>query len=138
MPAAGTKPKPEGQAVNRTKPSFEWIEIPDIPFTGAPKLPAKRSNGEPRHPYTKRWWNAISRMPHCVLWDKEDWELAFETAELKDAFNYGGLSYAPEMRIREKLMGTTWDSKRDLRIKLVPVSEAATLAVAKIDDYRAL
>ncbi len=138
MPAVGTKPKPEGQAVHRNKPVIDWIEVPDVPFTGGPRLPYKRANGQTWHPFTRRWWGVVSKMPHCVLWGEEDWELALETAEIKDAFNNGGLSYAAEIRLREKLMGTTLDSKRDLRIKLVPVSPAVALAVARIDDYRAL
>ena len=80
MPVPGRKAKPEGQARNRNKPTHDWTEVPDVPFKGAPKLPAKMPNGLPWPTWTKRWWRVVSSMPHCALWSDADWEFAFDTA----------------------------------------------------------
>ena len=84
MPVAGRKPKPEGQAVNRHKPTHDWIEVVDVPFQGGPKLP---KDGRTWPTWTKRWWGVVSTMPHCVLWTDSDWEFALDTAVLKAKFH---------------------------------------------------
>ena len=33
MPVSGRKPKPQGQAVTRHPQSYEWTEVPNVPFT---------------------------------------------------------------------------------------------------------
>jgi hypothetical protein len=37
----GRKPKPAGQIRHRMQPTHEWTEIPNVPFEGGPKLPAR-------------------------------------------------------------------------------------------------
>lgn len=91
---------------------------------------------------TKRWWKALSRMPHCVLWDETDWQAAVDTALLVAAFHNGTLKHAPEIRVRERLMGTTADARRDLRIRYVDpqtgdeTPAAETASVTAMEDYR--
>jgi hypothetical protein len=137
MGVAGRKPKPPGQAVNRNKPTHDWTEIPRIPFEGGPDLP------EGDWPTaTQRWWRSASRMPHCVLWDEQDWLFAVDTARLHAEFWMGNVRVATELRNREKVLGTTMDFRRDLRIRYVdpPEGEDAAPAapVTKLDDYRDL
>jgi hypothetical protein len=232
MPVTGRKPKPEGQKRNRVRPTYDWVEVPDEPFTGAPPLP--RTPGKPRgegkapapaRPLgqaglslwtatwkasrrvidadslqvlceqmdervalrlrvlrnndwrdraalrmidgqvmaglanldldghqanrpaqwpaeTKRWWKAVSTMPHCALWAEADWQFAFDTAVIASAFHAGDLRLAGELRAREKVLGTTADARRDLRIRYVSSdatdaeSDADRASVTAMADYR--
>ncbi len=53
MPVAGRKPKPQGQARNRSQPTHEWTEVEDVPFEGGPELPDLRTNGRLWPPRTR-------------------------------------------------------------------------------------
>lgn len=76
-------------------------------------------------------------MPHCCLWDEADWQFAFDTALLAAAFHRGELRRATELRQRERIMGTTVDARRDLRIRYVdPKAIELPESVRAIDDYR--
>lgn len=150
MSLAGRKPKPKGQARHRNPPTHDWTEVVHEPFTGKPPvaLPATRSvqtsSGLAEvklHNQTKAWWRRISRMPHCRLWAESDWEFALETALVADALFYGRTSAATELRQRERLMGTTVDARRDLRIRYVkPKEEVADgdAEVTRLDAFRDL
>lgn len=141
MAIPGTKPKAAGQARNRAKPTHDWTEVENVPFVGGPRLPAKMSNGLPWPAWTKRWWGVVSTMPHCRLWSASDWEFALDTAVLKAVFHMqGAAAMATEIRNREKVLGTTADYRRDLRIRYVDAdTEAPSDAnVTHLDDFRAL
>lgn len=145
MAVRGTKPKPEGQKRNRVQSPIDWAVVPNTPFTGGPKLP-RREQGWPAA--TVRWWKAVSSMPHCRLWSESDWAFALDTAQVAAAFHSGDVRAAAELRLRDKVLGTTLDARRDLRIRYVdpgaPAPEAgeergeeAVPRVASLDDYRA-
>lgn len=68
---------------------------------------------------TRRWWRAISHMPHCVLWSDADWQFALDTALVAATFHAGDVRAAVELRQRERVLGTTADARRDLRIRYV-------------------
>ena len=150
MPVGGAKPKPAGQAVTRHKQVHEWTEIVDEPFAGPVpvKLPTKTARTLPfggveelpTHAMTRQWWKALIRMPHCKLWSETDWVFALETAIVADRFFYGQTSAAAELARREKVLGTTVDARRDLRIRYVApapdVGEGAT--VTRLDNFREL
>ena len=140
MPVAGRKPKPAGQAVNRAKPTHDWTEVEDVPAAGR-KLPARMPSGMAWPAWTKRWWGTVSTMPHTALWTDSDWEYAFVTATIHaDWLAKGTTSLAKELRDREKVLGTTLDYRRDLRIRYVPVKaeDEGPAGVARLDDYRDL
>lgn len=132
MPAIGRKPKPEDQRRNRHQPTHEWIDVLNAPYEGGVpavgRLPAR----------SQRWWSTISRMPHVVLWDESDWQFAIDTAHIHAEWvrtKRGGL--ASELRLREKLLGTTWDARRDLRIRYVQgVTEAEDAKPTALEEYR--
>lgn len=140
MPVSGRKPKSAGQAVNRNKPTHEWTEVVDVPFIGGPELPKTQPGGGAWPAWTRRWWTVLSSMPHCSLWTNSDWEFAFETAALKATFHAeGGVGLATELRNREKVLGTTVDYRRDLRIRYVEAApEPVPTEVTRLDDYRDL
>ncbi len=68
-----------------------------------------------------------------------------DTAIVAAAFHSGSVAAAAELRQREKILGTTLDARRDLRIRYVdPGAPAETEdqgeeapSVASLDDYRA-
>lgn len=88
---------------------------------------------------TRRWWHAVSRLPHCVLWTEAEWQFAMDTASLVAAFHAGEFRLAMEIRTREKMMGTTRDARRDLRIRYVDIVEPDNERdpqVTAMADYR--
>jgi hypothetical protein len=89
---------------------------------------------------TRRWWKAVSTLPHCSLWNDGDWQFAMDTAHLVAAFHAGSHKLATEIRAREKIMGTTADARRDLRIRYVALTPPTDLAtdpsVTAMADYR--
>ena len=134
MPVRGTKPKPDDQKRNRVKPAHDWVEVVDAPFEGGPDLPV-RDKGWPAR--TVQWWSVVRAMPHCVLWSAADWEFALDTALIAAEFHGGDMRVAPELRQREKILGTTMDARRDLRVRYVsekPAEEAQ--GVTSLADYR--
>lgn len=136
MPAVGRKQKPAGQAVTRHQ-GLEWTEVVNTPFAGGPKL-SKRPNGKPWPDGIVRRWHAYSTMPHCVLWGEADWEFAVDTLVMAARYFEGAdPRMAAELRNREKVMGTTMDFRRDIRVRYID-PPAAGLTVAKLDDYRDL
>lgn len=148
MAVAGRKPAASGQTRHRVKPSTEWVEVPNVPYTGeVPELPAERTivtrDGQEKvalQSLTKRWWNSVSTMPHCSLWAPSDWMFALTTATVADAAFCGISSAATELRNREKVMGTTVEFRRDLRIRYVdtPDTKVESAEVTNIADYRDL
>lgn len=137
MPVPGTKPKPDGQKRNRNKPTIDWIEVLDVPYAGKPPV-APKSDWPAA---TKRWWRVVSRMPHCVTWTESDWQFALDTGLLAAAFHGGNMGAANELRQREKILGTTGDARRDLRIRYVSADvedNEDDATVTAIADYRAM
>jgi hypothetical protein len=137
MAVRGTKLKPEGQSRTRHRPTHEWVEVPDVPFADGPALP-RRKGGWPAG--TKRWWAVVSAMPHCRLWSPADWQFALDTASIAAPFHEGDMRVATELRQREKVLGTTMDARRDLRIRYVeaPGEVDEDSGVTRLDDYRDL
>lgn len=138
MPVVGRKPKPLGEAVNRVKPVHEWIEVEDVPFTGGPPLPRLRVNGQPWPKRTRQKWDTWRTMPHCALWGRAEWDYAFDSIEIAARFHAeeGSNTVATELRFREKVLGTCWDFRRDLRIRYVaPKTKLA--AVVTVDNFAA-
>lgn len=140
MPVTGRKPKPAGESRHRGKPTYDWTEVVNVPFVDGPKLPRTRANGQPWMARTKKKWAAWAAMPHCTLWGDAEWDFALDAIELAAQFHAGNEKVATELRNREKVLGTTHDYRRDLRIRYVePEPENETPAsVTKMDDYRDL
>lgn len=62
---------------------------------------------------------------------------AVDTAMVHAQASHGSVSAVAELRQREKIMGTTVDSRRDLRIRYVePEVEPILELVTNIDDRR--
>lgn len=137
MALPGSKPSTQ-PARRRNRAVHDWTEIPDVPFTGpTPKLPATKP-GDPSWPTATRvWWKSITQMPHCTLWSGADWQFALDSALVAAQFHRGDIKAATELRQREKVMGTTVDFRRDLRIRYVPaISEVERPAVKSLADYQ--
>lgn len=133
MAVTGRKPKPDGQAVNRMKPTHDWVEVADVPFDGeSPDLPEDTEWSS----FTARWWEVVRHLPHAKLWHPGDWLAALECAFVVEQHWEDPTA---ELRLREKNLGMTTDALRDLRIRYVPVDDAADVEnVTQISDYRDL
>lgn len=146
MPVPGRKPKAQTRSPQRT--THDYVEVEAVPYSGArPDLPTSRRVMLPfgnvadieLHDMTRAWWETLTRMPHCILWSDSDWQFAIATALVADAFYYGHGPSATELARRERVLGTTVDSRRDLRIRYVdPKSDTAPSEVTNLDDYRNL
>lgn len=155
MARPGPNPKPG--AVRRNEATFSWTEVPNTPHTGTPPVrpPSRRvvvvddkSKQVGLLAATKAWWRVISAMPHCRLWLESDWLFAAETAVIVDDFYRGDTRLAPEIRQRERAMGTTVDARMALRIRYVgpagdDIAASSSTAtprepakVARLDDRR--
>lgn len=144
---AVTGPKPTGKAVTQGRAKVETTDVLNVPYDGPkPELPTERKtmlkNGDiiivPIGDDTVAWWERISIMPHCVLWSESDWQFALDTAKVHSAAQNGSMPAITELRQREKILGTTWEARRDLRINYVdPEAEKPELSpVATLDDRR--
>src|SRR5258708_5384660 len=135
MPVAGRKAKPAGQAVNRHKPAHDWTEIVRVPFEDGPGLPKMRADGRRWPERTKSKWDAWRSMPHAKLWGPAEWDFALDSIELAALVHDGEARHATELRNREKVLGTTLDFLRDLRIRYIDApDEAASAGVTNIAD----
>jgi hypothetical protein len=139
MAPSGRKPKPRGQAVTRHPRAHGWIDVDPTPFDG-PKLPAHRRDGTPWPRWVRGTWDAWRTMPHAILWHPSDWEFARDTIEMHSrAFDDGAkIGLLTELRYREKVMGTTWSARQDLRIRYTEPSSSPPASVSTLDDYRDL
>lgn len=133
MPVTGRKPNADGIKRHRVEPRHEWIEVVDVPFEDAPALTGRLTKA------THDWWDAVSTMPHCILWDGAMWQVALDTARLHARWlREGKSSDGSLLTRREKILGLTLDARRDLRIRYVDVTAPAEEdAPTAIDDYRA-
>lgn len=140
MPVAGRKPKDPSQRRNRMPATHDWTEVPNVKQPGR-GLPELMPNGKDWPLATLRWWDSIATMPHTVLWSDSDWQFAEASAYVAALFHTKGSSMnATELRNREKVMGTTHDFRRDLRIRYVdPTEETETNSeVVNLNDFRSL
>jgi hypothetical protein len=146
MPLPGRKPNEK--SINRNAPKIDWVSIENVPYSGpVPELPESRTyinpKGEiqevPIERRTREWWEAITTMPHCTLWQASDWQFALDTAMVHASASHGSVTAMSELRQREKIMGTTVDSRRDLRIQYVEpqLLESVPAPVINIDERRA-
>ena len=79
-------------------------------------------------------------MPHAKLWGPAEWDFALDSIELAALLHEkASASFATELRNREKVLGTTQDYLRDLRIRYVDLPvDGDSAEVTNIADYRNL
>lgn len=142
MPVTGRRPKPFGVSNNRHKPVHEWVEVENVPFEGGPELPEMRADGRLWPERTRAKWDSWRRMPHARLWQPSEWSFALDTLELAAEFHKTGEPrFGTELRNREKVLGTTLDYLRGLRIRYVdpePAEMQTTTGLINIAEYRYL
>ncbi|WP_396909493.1 hypothetical protein [Mycolicibacterium sp.] len=146
MAVKGRKPT-EGPTRHHAQPTHDWSEVIDVPFEDAPPLPSRaprfiRDEDGNNVAVVREWpkealrkWTVWSRMPHCKLWRPADWEYAFDCLEVAAAFiETSAVGLATELRNREKMLGTTEDYRRDLRIKYVDSATADVPHLRVVSD----
>jgi hypothetical protein len=78
-------------------------------------------------------------MPHCRLWSDADWQFAADALELAAVFvETGHLATAAELRLRERVMGTTYDARMAMRIRYVDPASTPSAPVVSLDNFRDL
>jgi len=72
------------------------------------------------------------------LWGDGDWQFARDTGDMVAQFHGGNMRLAAEIRQRERMMGTTFDARRDIRVRYVPADDTQVelAEVSAMDDYR--
>lgn len=148
MPPAGAKPKTG--SITRHPLTHDWVDVEDVPFDGGPDLPERMAatvalvKDEPAmrlpwHPRTRDKWNTWRAMPHCRLWGPAEWDFALDAIEVAGLFHHTGeQKYATELRNREKVLGTTLDFRRSLRIRYTDPKTSTgdgDASVTNIADY---
>lgn len=142
MPIPGAKAKPPGRAVTRHAQVHDWLEVENVAFADGPELPdAMPALNQPWPQRTRDKWDTWRTMPHCRHWGPAEWDYALDSIALAGLFHLTGeQKYATELRNREKVLGTTLDYRRALRIRYVePKAPAAGegdgASVTNIADY---
>lgn len=122
MAGRGAAPKRAHQRERDTRRRIDdkAIRVPDQPYTGSvPELPA----GQEWHPATLAWWSTWSTSPQAHMFTVTDWAFLQETAYIADAFYYGNMSVASELRLRVAKFGATPEDRSRLRLQFVPPDE---------------
>jgi hypothetical protein len=139
VPVRGRPPKAFGVSNNRHRPVHDWVEVADVPFEVGMELPEFRADGRSWPERTKAKWEAWRSMPHAKLWYPAEWSFALDTLELAADFHKTGEPrFGTELRNREKVLGTTLDYLRGLRIRYVEPCADTPADVANMSDYRDL
>ncbi len=108
----------------------EWTDVVNTPYDGPrPSLP--KTPGVAWFPQVEAWWETLTTMPHCKLWEESDWVAAIDLAYLKNLWwseYFGGaptMAMATEIRRREDNFGFTVEARHKLRIRYIdpPVEE---------------
>lgn len=115
---------PAPKAVKHGTGGAMFTEVVNVPYDGPrPTLP--KTTGVHWFPMTEAWWEVVTRMPHCVLWEESDWLNVIELAYMKNAWwgeYFGGnppTAMAVEIRRREENLGMNRESRRKLLIRYV-------------------
>jgi hypothetical protein len=138
MPVTGRKPKPHGLARTRHQPVHDWVTVDNVPFEDGMVLPESRADGRAWPDRTKAKWDAWRSMPHAKLWGPAEWSFAVDTLCLAASFHESGEArFATELRNRERVLGTTTEYRRDLRIRYVdPMDDTDVPAgVTRLADF---
>lgn len=143
MPVGGRKPTPEGVPKSNRHATMEWTEVENVPNEDHPPLPEYRGlNDDPRRDRrfrksTRKYYMNIARLPHTALWSDTEWDFLVMTCEVRESYfddDKKSPSYLSEMRAREKVMGTTPDYRRDIRIRYVDKVEGSSRSESYLDE----
>jgi hypothetical protein len=133
----GRRPVGSGVSNNRHAPVHRWTDVESTPFTGGPKLPQCRANGQRWSAAMRQRWAAWSSMPHCRLWGPADWEFGLDTLEIAARFHdTGAAAWSTELRYRERVMGTTYDARQGMRIRYIDLENVTTASVLSLNSFR--
>jgi hypothetical protein len=155
---AGRRPEPDRSSVRNRVPIKSNLDVVNTPFLKGrerqlPHRVREMEDGEGTYivawpEVTMAYWDKLRTMPHCILWEEVDWEFAQTTALLHAAvWGEGRLEKMGELRMRERVMGMTEESRRAITIRYVdpepdaaaevhqlkPVANAARRKVRAID-----
>lgn len=117
-------PAPQDRKHGRTpNAAAEWREYEDVPFTGAPPMPAPPGRKRKWHPMAERMWKIASVMPHCRDWRDDDWyALEMLVYEIERYYNPGSeekqtTAQQTEIRRQKNALGIGEQGRREQKIR---------------------
>lgn len=138
MAVRGPKPKAAAEKRFRGQPQHDWADVENVPFIGGPDLPERRTDGRPWPERTKQKWDTWRSMPHAKLWGPAEWDFALDSIEFAALVHSREPKWGTELRNRERVLGTTAEYRRDLRIRYVDPKPVTLAAVVDVEDFRDL
>jgi hypothetical protein len=119
-------PAVDRSLVRNRVPVKPWTEVPNVPYEPGRSHELPGCSAVWCEP-TKAWWDSIRTMPHVVAWSESDWQFAYTTALLHQAVWTGDdPGKVGELRMRERLMGCTAESRVTLRIRYIDPGDEPT------------
>lgn len=122
MPGPEAKDRKHGRTPNSVT-AGEWREYEDVPFEGAPPMPAPPGRKRKWHPMAEKMWKIASVMPHCVDWRDDDW-LALEVLiyEIERYYNPGyeekqTTAQQTEIRRQKNALGIGEQGRKEQKIR---------------------
>jgi hypothetical protein len=120
MPGPAPQERKHGRTPNA---SGDWREYDDVPFEGAPPMPAPPGRRKTWHRMAVRTWQTASVMPHCKDWRDEDW-LALEVLMLEVHRYYSATgeerpstAQMTEIRRQRNALGIGEQGRREQKIR---------------------
>ena len=117
-------PKADDERVNRNRPAFGWVELPDRRDGPTPELPPAREWDDE----TLRWWASLWSKPQATMWDQSG-ESAVAMAILYDDILSGEgqvASLMAELRQHQDRHGLNPKALLQLRWRLPTQAEVRT------------
>lgn len=119
---AGRGPAPKGKrSRDRDTPELEKLTESSVLY-GAALPDGVLPDGEPWHPQTVKWWDALRRFP--LLKDEPEigWQFLVDTALMHHTmWTKGRWEFASELRLRVAKYGATPEDRMRLKIKVAPL-----------------
>lgn len=81
----------------------------------APELPKRAAEAVPWHPETVAYWSQVWSSPEALQWGPADLGQIVVMFKVLDAFNYGDLSKAAEIRLQAARFGLDVMARRRLQ-----------------------
>lgn len=119
MPGPAPQDRKHGRTPNAAD---DWREYDDVPFDGAPPMPAPPGRRKAWHRLAVKLWQISSVMPHCKDWRDDDW-LALEVLMHEVDIYYNTCdekkktAQATEIRRQKNSLGIGEQGRREQKIR---------------------
>jgi hypothetical protein len=130
MAGQGPAPK-ERRSRDRDNHVLREIEVAEGVLYGSPLPDDVLPDGEPWHPQTVRWWDAMRSFPLLEDEPAIGWQFLIDTALMHHTmWTRGKWEFASELRLRVAKYGATPEDRMRLKIKVKTPGDGAAPAPA--------